>query len=321
MKKLLIAATFLVVNFTMNAQYTETINSNRPGNSQGAFSVGKNVFQIETGLRFGHLEHSLRNTLSDQWGIDYALRYGIGMERLEISLIGSFLSTEQSIPSGASNNTSKFSNFEYNTLGVKYLIYDPYRMRSLEGPNIHSWKDNFRPHWRDLIPAVSLYAGANLNLGDDNPYNIPKEPEISPKVALITQHNFRSWVLVMNFIGDKFNTNFPTYTGIFTLTHSFNSHFAMFGEYQAIKSDLYSDDIFRAGGAYLVSKNFQVDLAGLINFKDTPSRWQVAVGVSYRLDMHNIDEFIIPKEDKEKQKKEEETKKEQEEFQQAKPGK
>ena len=32
------------------SQYTDIINSNRPGNSSGAFSVGKNILQIESGF-------------------------------------------------------------------------------------------------------------------------------------------------------------------------------------------------------------------------------------------------------------------------------
>lgn len=281
-------------------QYTETINSNRPGNSQGAFAVGYNVLQLETGVRYGHNDHTLRNTETNLLGIDYSLRYGVGFERLEVNLSGSYLASNQTMIVGANEEELKFRNFESNTLGLKYLLYDPYRKRSLEEVDIRSWKNNFKFRARDLIPAVSIYAGANLLFGE-NPYMFQDEPNISPKVALITQHNYRRWVFVMNFIADKFTTDFPTYAGIFTLTHSLSRSVAIFGEYQAIKSDLYSDDIVRAGAAYLVNRNFQVDLAGLINFKDTPSRWQVSLGVSYRLDMHNTDEYIIP--DSEKNKK------------------
>ncbi|HET8838744.1 MAG TPA: transporter, partial [Flavobacteriaceae bacterium] len=235
MKKFLLVAICFFGNFSfVNAQYTETINSNRPGDSQGAFSVGTNVLQLETALRLGHDEHALRNTETDLFGLIYALRFGIGFERLEVNWMGSFLSSTENIPSGANEDELKIRNFEYNTLGFKYLFYDPYKKRSLEGPNIRSWKANFKFRWRDLIPAVSLYAGANFALGD-SPYYIPNEPQMSPKVALITQHNFHSWVLVMNFVMDKFTTDFPTTSGIFTLTHSFNPHFAVFGEYQAIK--------------------------------------------------------------------------------------
>ena len=59
-----------------HAQYTETINSNRPGQSQGAYAVGNKVIQLEVGYDFGSDEHSLLNTKTDIWGIDFAARYG-----------------------------------------------------------------------------------------------------------------------------------------------------------------------------------------------------------------------------------------------------
>ena len=48
--------------FTASGQYTETINNNRPGGSQGAFSVGTNVLQFETGFGIGQENHSLLQT-------------------------------------------------------------------------------------------------------------------------------------------------------------------------------------------------------------------------------------------------------------------
>ena len=38
------------LKFICNAQYTDVINSNRPGESMSAFSVGKTVFQSEFGI-------------------------------------------------------------------------------------------------------------------------------------------------------------------------------------------------------------------------------------------------------------------------------
>uniref|UniRef100_UPI0026324A4C transporter n=1 Tax=uncultured Dokdonia sp. TaxID=575653 RepID=UPI0026324A4C len=53
---------------------------------------------------------------------------------------------------------------------------------------------------------------------------------------------------------------------------------------------------FRSGGgAYLITKNLQVDVSGLVNFKDTPSRWNLAAGLSWRLDLHKKDERIEEK--------------------------
>ena len=50
------------INFSLlNSQYTETINSNRPGLSQGAFSVGKDVLQFELGYRNSNLKNESFN--------------------------------------------------------------------------------------------------------------------------------------------------------------------------------------------------------------------------------------------------------------------
>ena len=42
-----------------NAQYTEVINSNRPGESVGAFAVGTGVIQLESGFFYEQRDHSL----------------------------------------------------------------------------------------------------------------------------------------------------------------------------------------------------------------------------------------------------------------------
>lgn len=306
----------LVFSLSLSAQYTETINSNRPGNSQGAFAVGHDVLQLETGLKLGKDKHDLLNIDTDLFGVDYELRYGIFIEQLEINLRGSYLSSTQHITAGGHENENKFSNFKYNTLGVKYLIYDPYKYDFLDKPNIRSWKANHSFKWKSLIPAISAYAGANFSFGD-NPYLADDESKITPQVGILTQNNWGTWVFVMNFIGDKLGADYPTYAGIFTLTHTLNQDLSLFAEYQVIKSDLYSDNIFRGGGAYLFTKDLQVDLSGLVNFKNTPSRWQVAVGVSYRYDMHGADEKLFD-DDKDK-KKEDKDKKENEEDEEDAP--
>lgn len=295
--------------FYTQAQYTETINSNRPGDSQGAFAVGNQVLQLETGPQFGNDTHDLLGIEKDLLGLDYELRFGFFMEQLEFNLKGTFLSTTKRMDVGGVEKEYKYSNFQSNTLGVKYLIYDPYKKRSLEKPNIYSWKANntFSFKWRDLVPAVSAYAGANILFGD-NPYLLKNESSISPQVALITQNNWGHFVFVMNFIADKVTGDDPIYSGIFTMTHSINGRVSVFAEYQAIKSDFYADDIARAGGAYLITKDLQVDVSGLLNFKNTPSRCQVALGVSYRLDMHAEDEIIMSTDDNE-DKKEKKSKK------------
>lgn len=276
----------------VQAQYTETINSNRPGASQGAFSTGTGVLQLEAGGYMGNDNHVLRRADTDILGADYSLRYGFLFEALEVNLTGSFQAETTTIRIGSNDVDFKRSNFKSNTLGLKYMIFDPFVSIEPDKPNLYSWKANQRFKWKTLIPAVAIYGGANFSFGE-NPYLYEGEGNITPKFALITQHNWRgSWVLVMNFIADKVSEDNPSFTGIFTLTHAFTPKFAGFMEYQGIISDIYADDIARTGLAYLISDNLQVDISGLLNFKNTPSRWQVAAGLSYRLDMHTEDEFL-----------------------------
>ncbi|MCH4823267.1 transporter [Gramella lutea] len=291
MRKTAILSLFLNIATNLHAQYTETINSNRPGQSQGAYAVGTNVIQLETGPYFGNDEHSGLGTDTDLWGIDYQLRYGLLYERLELNLTGSFESQNIFRDFLGVASESSIRNFKTNSIGAKYLIFDPGVSIEPDKPNLYSWKANQKFKWKTLIPAVSIFAGANFAFGD-NPYLYEGEGKFSPKAAIITQNNWGRWVLVMNFIADKLTEDFRSYTGIITVTHTLTPSLAIFGEYQAIKSDIYADDIIRAGGAFLYGNDLQVDISGLVNFKDTPSKWQVAAGVSYRFDLHKVDEFL-----------------------------
>jgi len=282
-----------VFSLPLSAQYTDMINTNRPGVSQGAFSVGKKVLQFESGFSLGKEEHRLLQTETNAFNWDYAARYGVWREELEISIIGSF--QKNKVTSDVLGVESTFSNFRSNTIGAKYLVYDPYRKRELEGPNLLSWKANNRFQWKDLIPAISVYAGANFDFAD-NPFAPEPESSISPKVILSTQNNFiGGFVFVTNIIADRIATDFPTYGYIITLTHSTNSYFSIFLENQGFKSDFYADQLFRGGAAALINENMHVDLSIMVNFKDTPSVFYGRIGMAYRFDLHDQDEFIEEK--------------------------
>ena len=86
-------------------------------------------------------------------------------------------------------------------------------------------------------------------------------------------------------------TDQSDFSYILTLTKSINSEWVVFGEAQGISSDFYADNLIRFGGAYLWSRNFQLDTALTLNTKDTPSVFGVTVGASYRLDFHQDKEI------------------------------
>ncbi|MGJ8550017.1 transporter [Winogradskyella wichelsiae] len=277
----------IFISFTnANAQYTEVINSNRPGVSESAFSVGTGVLQFEAGAFTVKEEHALANYDVSGLGFDFALRYGLFFEQLELSLDGVYQSDTQTFNSGNIASENKRSNFKNFTIGAKYLIYDPYKNAEEVKPNIYSYHANNKFSWKSLIPAVALYAGANFDT-ENNPYTAPEIEGFSPKIMISTQNNFNGgWVFVMNLIKDRIGTDQSDFQYIFTLTHSFTPQWVVFGEAQGIKSDFYADNIFRFGGAYLWTKDFQLDANIAFNAKDTPTVFNIAFGASYRLDFH-----------------------------------
>ncbi|MCA0133484.1 transporter [Winogradskyella alexanderae] len=267
-------------------QYTEVINSNRPGVSESAFSVGTNVVQFEVGAYTVKEEHTPLNYEVSGFGLDFSVRYGLLFEQLELSLDGVYQNDNITFNNAAipvENNRSNFKNF---TIGAKYLLYDPYKNAEEDKPNLYSYHANRKFKWKSLIPAVSVYGGANFD-SDINPYTAPGIEGVSPKVMIATQNNFNGgWVFVMNFIQDRIGTDDPIFQYILTLTHSFSPQWVVFGEAQGINSDFYADNIFRVGGAYLWTKDFQLDANIAFNTKDTPSVFNIAFGASYRLDFH-----------------------------------
>ncbi|TYA71832.1 transporter [Seonamhaeicola marinus] len=286
--------TFIICFITTTAfcQYTDVINSNRPGVSRSAFSVGKNVVQFEIGPYYVKEKRTPATAFEVSGiGADFAVRYGFLFEQLELNLEGAFQNDKKTYTFNANAEDSR-SNFRYLTIGAKYLVFDPYKNEEANKPNLYSWKANHSFKWRHLIPAVSVYLGGNYDT-KNNPYTAPGIEGFSPKIMVATQHNFAGgWVFVMNLIKDRIGTDQSDFQYVLTLTHSFNPKWVVFGEAQGIKSDFYADNLFRVGGARLFGKDFQLDASVTFNTKDTPGVFNAGIGASYRLDFHKD---VIPK--------------------------
>jgi len=306
-------------------QYTEQINSNRPGYSIGAFSVGKGVIQLETGFELRNYKHNSFNQSTIKGTVGFlSLRWGFLFEQLELTYDGSYMFDKLS--NKLSNNPieKKRSGFLQNFLGIKYLIYDPFKKE--EEVNVYSWKANNGFKLKHLIPAISLTIGANFDpFSEENPYPYgdvfgtfykpdfnqtlysvaPSPTPLTLMGTIATQSHFLgTWVFVTNFSLKRYLSEFIEKTYIITLTHTFNPLWSVYIENQGIFSERYSDNITRAGAAYLIGENLQVEGTIGANAKTTPNFISINAGASYRLDFHK--DFKDPKKiEKKKLKKEE----------------
>ena len=183
----------LIVNlilFSLNVfgQYTDVINSNRPGVSKSAFSVGTNVAQFEVGPYIVKEKHTPLQYEVSGFGVDFSARYGLLFEQLEINIEGTYQNDTFTDNRSSINFEDNRSNFKNFTLGAKYLVYDPYKNAEEDKPNLYSWKANHKFKWNSLIPAVAVYVGANFDT-KSNPYTAPEIEGFSPKVMIATQNN------------------------------------------------------------------------------------------------------------------------------------
>ncbi len=279
--------------FLSSSQYTDVINSNRPGLSVSAYAIGKNVLQLETGLFYEQQDNSALNTQSNIWGNDVSLRYGLLFEQLELNWEGTF--QNQNITFANFGTDESRTDFYRNRLGLKFLIYDRYKDPQRNKPSLYSWRANNLFQLKNLIPSVSVYAGANFVLGD-NPF-YPGEPTVSPRVMVATQSRVTPrFVLISNIAYDRIGTDFPEWSYLISLSHAFrNPKWSVFAENQGIKSDRYSDILLRGGVAHLINEDLQADINLGASFKNTPSRIFVTAGVSYRFDFHK--DTLVPIED------------------------
>lgn len=286
---------FIFTTFLGFSQYTDVINSNRPGLSVSAYAVGKNVIQIEAGLRYEQSDHISLNTQSNLWGTDVSLRYGLLFEQLELNYEGTF-QQKKSIYSNLGTEDT-FWNFSRNRVGLKFLVYDRYKSEERSKPNLYSWRANHVFQLKNLIPSVSLYGGATFNLGE-NPFYLG-DPTVSYRAMVATQSRLTPrFVLISNIAYDRISSLFPELSYLVSISYAFrNPRWSTFVEHQGIQSDRYSDILLRGGIAHLLREDLQVDINMGASFKNTPSRIFVTAGMSYRFDLHKDKQIAIEDQD------------------------
>ena len=294
MKKTLLVIVLIILPHCILGQYTDVINTNKPGESFSAFSVGTDVLQIETATNFIKEEHNLLNNKFVGYSLDFSLRYGFLREELEFISYGTYQNDIFYDYRFDPTNELIRKNIKEFKIGFKYLVFDPNknsdnRKNFYKGyeykPNT-SYRANNKFKWRSLIPALAIMSGVNID-SKMNPYTFIGINGVNPFFLVATQNNFKNnTVLITNIILDRIGSNQSDFEYIATITKAINSNWAVFIETQGIKSDFYADNLFTIGAAYLLNENLQFDAAFTTNNKKTPKVSKMSFGLSYRLDFH-----------------------------------
>ncbi len=295
MKNFLLFLFVAVVFQTTNAQYTEVINSRRPGFTDSPFSVGTDVLQFESGLFYEKTKDKTNNLKTSSIGTDVMIRYGKFFEKLEMNLNLSFQYDNIKFEDPLIDDLSQLGLSQL-TIGGKYLVYMPkFKDKNKE---IRSWKAKNKYDYKRLVPSVAVYAGVNVPVTKN--YVRGNDPRFitdnfSPKIAIYTQNDFSDkFVFLMNLIMDRIGSDVKENSYILTGTYSLSDKISLFGEHQGIfkGDDIPNDFQFGLGTAYLLAKDKQVDLSiRRISDRDG-SAFLVSAGFAWRIDKHN-DKFKL----------------------------
>ena len=109
---------FLIFPLIAQAQYGETIRTGRPGASIGPFTVGKQIFQIQTGAHIARASHDFFTV--NELHTPLVLRYGL-WERIEINGLLAYTKLSQRDENTETDHDKGLSAAQ---IGVRFNILD-----------------------------------------------------------------------------------------------------------------------------------------------------------------------------------------------------
>jgi hypothetical protein len=255
MKQIIIFLSIFLSAFIAQGQYTETIASGRPGQANGARTVGAGTFQLQAGG--GYNTPTLDNNRVNNYTADAVLRVGI-TERFEVAALWDYRASRYNL----SENT--YSKDGFSSPAVRARI-------------------NLNEEQKGLIPVFAIQAGAVLPVGDPK-FGIS---EVSPFGRLMASYSF------FDRVGLTFNyrMNFPYSTEdtaghryIASLSWSVTEKLGVLGE---VYGDIYRDyhvSKFDYGIFYVVNKDLQLDInAGGHTINQDSSPFFINGGFSWRV--------------------------------------
>ena len=269
----------------VHAQYTNVINSNKPGFSESPYSVGTGIYQFESNLFYQDMRIATAENAPQSLGIDLLFRTSFFLEKLELNTQLTYQRDQvnPNITMATNDFTSGLSNA---TIGAKYLVFQ--QEFTDKTKEVRSWKRRNAFDKKRLIPSVAVYAGFNTNfLGA--PY---KASKVSPKLGVLLQNDLSNdFNVITNFYYDKMGTDTAEFSYIITGTYSFSGRWSTFFENQGIYTKARKDTNIGTGIAFLLTTNLQINASARGQFEGDSTGYYASLGVSYRINRHR-DSYI-----------------------------
>ncbi len=251
MKKIFFLIAFALVNQLLYAQYNETIRTGRPGQAIGPFSVGKNVFQTQTGFDYGGSSQSYSDYSNYYLNPNTVLRYGIS-EKIEINSSASYRTENIKL----NGSQYKLSGINTYSVGSRVNLFN----NENNGPSIG-------------LQGTLLFP---ITFGDyeDNfiSYTL---------MAIVAQRISEKFSSTLN-LGSNINSKIGIY--VLNLGYSINEKFGVFAEMYGDFDKNNFQKNWDTGISFLANNNLQFDIYGGYGSNNNTKDYFGSIGISWRID-------------------------------------
>lgn len=241
------------VNFQANAQNSETIQTDRPGQAIVPYTVGKNTIQGQHGIDYTHAED---NAITEGMLIDNVIKYGIG-SNIELNTLIDYQSTQ----TNTQPEVTKQSGFSNVHVGFRVKLFDEKKILPAIGFQM-----------RMKIPGISKDYASKYT---------------SPFMILTTNKSTTSGIGMTTNWTVSWNGNDGVPTGGYVINLSFPIYKKLSG-YIENYGQVYNETFetrYDGGFAYLLHNNLQLDLYGGYGSNHGVEDYFISTGISWRLNL------------------------------------
>lgn len=253
MNRIVIGIVLITMTITVRSQSIElpTMTADRPGFATSPFLVCPNHFQIETGSAYEKASgnHTIQELILFN---TFLARYGIN-KILEVRLQSDFAKVK--------TDSVNRVGFNLMTAGAKLLIYKG----------------------KGIIPMTSLMVNLTFPFSNDEFFK-PESP--MPSFYLLMQNDITDKFIISYNFGMDFidGVSVPIEFAAICFEYDFTQNLITYIEsYNWFATGALPKNFIDVGGAYLITKNIQLDLSVSLSLQDFAHYFLINGGVAWRI--------------------------------------